>query len=101
MALVVYSGMVPMGLVGTPTGLKDLRGEPLMIGDIVTIFKGDYFDGTITCVVADNESHFIMGLKDASQRPDYDGWSVMRIKSCQHVINGESWPSWGFNFKEA
>lgn len=123
MKLGIYSGKCFQGIVGTPANLKDAGGERLYVGDIVLIHHDDYprsglpfatcdhltavVDGRYTTysdgkIVKHDGTMFVMGIKDIcdSCKLNSDKWFVTLVKSHKHVIDGEHWEAYGFNYKK-
>lgn len=115
----IYSGNCRQSDVGLATGIKDIDGNDLYTGDIVTLWHQTDWDDVaysrgITVVTSDqwqsysDGSHvektdalqfFVMGVKSVSIGEDKE-WLVKRVKSFNDVINGEHWKDYGFNFRE-
>lgn len=124
--LAVFSGKCLMALCGTDTGFKDMRGQPLLTGDIVCIFTvreyaqdgetwAEMYPNGLTAVVSDewtsysdgthqrkdgSPEFFVMGIKNVP----LDGpgvWRVMKVKGHEDVVSGEHWRSFGFNYAPA
>lgn len=115
----VYSGNCREGDVGTPTPLKDVRGEQLYVGDIVVVASVDSFGVSffygLSVVVSTKwtsynnglheindkpEEFFIMGIKDVNFMKEDSGWYIRKVKSYKDVIDGEHWSDFGFNYRE-
>ena len=122
-ALAVFSGKCMQGSCGQPVGFNDMGGSPLHVGDIVqtfTVIKRESEDGEwldmigdmLTVVVSDawtsfgdgrherkdgDESFFVMGIRTVPMG-DPGAWRVRLVKSHAHVIDGEHWPQYGFNY---
>lgn len=117
----VYSGKVRMGTLGQQTGITDIYGDLLRVGDIVVTFKDDPLTSVpsgLTVVVSDewtsysNGVHeqktefefFVMGIKKSIiAKLDDDNeeyWHVKRVKKWEDVIDGEHWSDYGFNYKK-
>lgn len=117
----VYSGTVRMGTLGQSTGIIDIYGDLLRVGDIVVSFKDDPSPAVpsgLTVVVSDewtsysNGVHkqkdefdfFVMGIKTTTiTMLDDDNekyWHVKRVKKWEDVIDGEHWSDYGFNYKK-
>lgn len=59
----LYYGSCCYGKCGTPTGLRDLYGESLFVGDVVKVFdKKKLVPDFISVVIEDNDKHSIWGI---------------------------------------
>lgn len=122
MKLGVYSGECFHGVVGTPTGLVDFKGDEMYVGDIVLLYHNDHPNTELhhssadhlTCVVDGryntySDGHiqqvdgtfFVMGIKNVCDHCELNGekWSVTVIKSHKDVVCGEHWDAFGFNYR--
>lgn len=77
------------GVLGTPTNLKDLRGEPLFVGDIVELITWSHKCRGDSIVVSPTGEPFI---KDWPNIYDDDGnsksWIVIKKKSYEDLAKG-------------
>lgn len=82
------------GTLGTPTNLKDLRGEPLFVGDVVELFTWSHKYRGDSIVVSPNGEPFI---KTWPNIYDNDGnsksWIVIKKKSYEDLAKGEVYRS--------
>lgn len=115
----VYSGECLQGVLGDPTDLKLITGEPLYVGDIVITSVIDELgactNNGLTAVVSDEfttysngtierkkeePKYFIMGIKNVDfMGKNKEEWGITRVKSYKDVIEGENWKDYGFNYK--
>ena len=51
------------GVVGTPTKMKDLRGEPLFVGDIVELYNSSWKNRGDSIIVDDHGDKFVRGIR--------------------------------------
>ena len=116
----IFSGSYCFCEVGIPTGEIDMHGKALFTGDIVQLWHGNYV-GTdleewlpssgLTAIVAeghqggieehsldDVSSPFTMGIVSVGVQGD--GWKVSIVKSHKDIIDGERFPSFGFNYRQ-
>lgn len=82
------------GVIGTQTKLKDVRGEQLFIGDVVTLVADETNYGK-WFVVQDNEHNhaFIMSIESdcRSDGKIAEDWIVIKEKSYKDLENGEKY----------
>lgn len=82
------------GTLGTPTNLKDLRVEPLFVGDVVELFTWSHKYRGDSIVVSPNGEPFI---KTWPNIYDNDGnsksWIVIKKKSYEDLAKGEVYRS--------
>lgn len=82
------------GTLGTPTNLKDLRGEPLFVGDVVELFTWSHKYRGDSIVVSPDGEPFI---KTWPNIYDNDGnsksWIVIKKKSYKDLEKGEVYRS--------
>ncbi len=108
------------GTIGSPTNMYDSDGNPLFVGDIVTIHHKDYPDKSVGFVCEENhkfahwtktENQYVMGIasiwnSDKFQQVTasiYDdnifeqidsiaeGWVVKKVKDFADLVIGEHW----------
>lgn len=108
------------GTIGSPTNMYDSDGNPLFVGDIVTIHHVDYLDKLVGFVCEENhkfahwtktENQYVMGIasiwnSDKFQQVTasiYDdnifeqidsiaeGWVVKKVKDFADLVIGEHW----------
>lgn len=117
----VYSGKCRKGTLGQSTGITDIHGDLLRVGDIVITFRDDPLAAVpsgLTVVVSDewisysngvhekkeNFEFFVMGIKNSTIAKLDDKnekyWHVKRVKKWEDVIDGEHWSDYGFNYKK-
>jgi hypothetical protein len=121
--LCVFSGKCLEGICGEDTGMKDMHGENLFVGDIVGVYT-ECSEGYLTInsgltVVVDGQytsysggntvktvqpDYFVMGIKSVQfEHKNNSGygtnWRVQKIKSFEDVIDREHWTAYGFNYK--
>jgi len=109
--MILKSGDCFQGEVGKPSGLTDVDGNELFIGDVVLVLNLDDYDishnrityqGGLNFVCQNNkdcgydEDMFVMGIKDLYQNHDGEitqdeEWKVFKVKSYKQVVNGEIW----------
>jgi len=109
--MILKSGECFQGEVGKPSGLTDVDGNDLYIGDIVLLLNLDDYDKShnrITCqcgleYVCQNskdcnydEDTFVMGIKSSYQNHNGeitqdDDWKVFKVKSYEDIVVGEKW----------
>lgn len=117
----IFSGSCCLCDIGIPTGEVDMHGENLYTGDIVQLWHGNYI-GTdleewlpssgLTAIVANQYQSYTDGsIKVVSEKPVFftmgiatEGiqggeWKVVLVKSHKDIVEGERFPSYGFNFK--
>ena len=84
------------GVIGTQTKIKDVRGEQLFIGDVVTLVANETNYGK-WFVVQDNEHNhaFIMSIEPdcRSDGKIAKDWIVIKEKSYKDLENGEKYGS--------
>lgn len=121
--LIILSQTVGMdgyhGTVGTPTNMLDTNGEPLFVGDLVTVHSKES-DKTVHFVCEENhkyakwtstERQYVMGIASiwnsntfkkanlsASDEDFYEkmddlskGWVVKKVKDFKDLVIGEHW----------
>lgn len=102
----IYSGKVCQGVCGTPCSRKDEYGKDLFVGDIVQLWRVDYRgtpeecsvpESGLTAIVQSDGDIFPMGIKGSWLVNDKD-WLVVKVKGHEHVVDGENWPDFGFNY---
>ena len=79
------------GKIGEPTKLKDSNGEPLFIGDIVTVFNDDIdiCVGFAPVTRAKDYGAIVCGIADDySEKRITDEWSVIKSIDWSAVRNG-------------
>lgn len=84
---------ISYGVIGTPTKLKDIRGESLSVGDVVTIVdrKVGINEGKHFVVSRDNHD-FIMSLSSyCRENGVITGYIVIKEKSYKDIKNGEKY----------
>jgi hypothetical protein len=108
------------GTVGTPTNMCDSNGNPLFVGDIVTMYHKDYPDKVVGFVCEENhqyahwtnnEQQYVMGIADvwnsikfnSISESIYDdailehinniseGWIIKKVKDFAELMVGEHW----------
>lgn len=117
----IYSGSCCKCDIGIPTKETDWNGNELFSGDIVQLWHGNYI-GTdceewlpssgLTAIVGQQyQSYsddsvklvnntprlFTMGISNTGVQGG--DWKVTLVKSHKDVVEGERFPSFGFNFK--
>lgn len=78
------------GIIGTPTKMKDNRGQQLFVGDIVLVIEKD--SGIIdTKIVCENDGkQFIMEIDDDIEDDGtINGWFVIKEKSYKDLYHKE------------
>lgn len=76
-----------MGIVGTPTKMKDQFGNQLYVGDVVYVEGGIYSE---EFVCENEEKQFVMGIAcKCKNNGEIDGWKVAKIKDYRDVKLGE------------
>lgn len=108
----ILSGKVRAGDVGEETSLLDAGGNPLFVGDIVSVVQvdemGNHCFSGLSAIVSDKwlsytdkESnrtpHFVMGLKCVDINTSTE-WIVYLAKSHKDVMVGEHWKEYGFSY---
>lgn len=116
----IFSGRYCFCDVGIPTGETDMHGNELFTGDIVQLWHGSYLGSDceewlpssgLTAIVAEGHEYgwpekpldsvgepFTMGIADCGVQ-DRD-WKVSLVKSHRDIVDGERFPSFGFNYRE-
>ena len=108
------------GTIGSPTNMCDSDGNPLFVGDIVTIHHVEYTDKSVAFICEENhefakwtskENQYVMGIasiwnSDKFQQVTasiYDdnifeqidsiaeGWVVKKVKDFADLVIGEHW----------
>lgn len=85
----------PYGEVGTPTNYKDINGEPLFVGDVVTASKDGKGDWECTIVRANLPNgvkcfvHGLIHYCDDKTGTVGNGWQILKKRSWQEIENGE------------
>lgn len=117
----VYSGQCRQGECGVKSGLKDINGDDLYVGDIVSTIHISNdgrpgYDYGLSCVVSDRwtsysdgthvensdaSKYFVMGIANVDFMADDTEWHVKRVKLWSDCVDGEHWPEFGFNYKRA
>lgn len=78
-----------IGIVGTPTKMKDQFGNQLYVGDVVYVEGGIYSE---EFVCENEEKQFVMGIAcDCKNNGEIDGWKVAKIKDYRDVKLGENY----------
>lgn len=84
------------GNIGDPTKMKDIRGESLFVGDVVTIISKENGINAGQKLVCESSSEFhgqhpfIMGIADCCKESgDVEDWIVIKEKSFTELENGE------------
>lgn len=109
-----------LGMVGTPTNMCDSHGNPLFIGDIVTMSHKDDTDKSVDFVCeedhkfakyTDNEKQFVMGIASIWNSDRFkkvtasiydevicdqiysisEDWIVNKVKDYAELVIGEKW----------
>lgn len=110
--MLVYSGKCRLGKVGDETPFTDVRGNKLVVGDIVVIYAEDYTAEGLTVVVSDEFTTYSDGthkIKEGPIKPFVMGiasidlekpneWRVLKVKDAADVVDGEHWKAYGFNY---
>lgn len=115
----VYSGGYRKGKCGVKSGLKDINGHELYVGDIVSTIHissdgrpgydyglsvvvsdhwTSYSDGTHVINI-DANKFFVMGIANVDFMAHDTEWHVKRVKFWRDCIDGEHWEDFGFNYK--
>lgn len=121
MSLKIFSGNCCMCDTGIPTGEKDIHGRELFTGDVVQLWhvncegtefeqmlpedgltaivaeQYSSFQGKAPEVINENPTPFTMGIKAIGVQGGK--WRVSLVKSHKHVVVGEHFPQFGFNYK--
>lgn len=108
------------GTVGTPTSMCDSYGNPLFIGDLVTMYHKDHTDKSVGFVCEENhgyanwtgeEKQYVMGIANIWNSERFkavtatiyddeileqidsisDGWTVTKVKDYAQLVIGEHW----------
>lgn len=108
------------GTVGTPTNMCDTNGNPLYVGDLVTMYHKDYPDKSIGFVCEENHSYakwteeenqYVMGIASIWNSERFkqvtariyddaiyeqidnisDGWIIKKVKDFAELVLGEHW----------
>lgn len=108
------------GTIGSPTNMCDSDGNPLFVGDIVTIHHKDYSDKSIGFVCEENhkfahwtktENQYVMGIASIWNSEKFkqvtasiyddsifeqidsiaEGWVVKKVKDFADLVIGEHW----------
>jgi hypothetical protein len=108
------------GAIGTPSNMCDSNGNPLFIGDIVTMFHKDYPDKSIGFVCEENhkyahwtntEYQYVFGIASIWNSETFkqvtatiyddtileeidnisQGWIVKKVKDFAELVVGEHW----------
>ena len=117
----VFSGSCCLCDVGIPTGELDMHGNELFTGDIVQLWHGNYVDtdleewlpsSGLTAIVAKQYQSYSDGsvdILDDGAKPLTMGianvgvqggeWKLSLVKSHKDLVEGERFPSFGFNFR--
>lgn len=117
----IYSGSCCLCDVGIDSGQEDMHGDRLFSGDIVQLWHGNYVDtdmeewlpsSGLTAIVGNQYQSYSDGSVDLiDESPDLftmgiancgiqnKDWKVSLVKSHKDVIEGERFPSYGFNYK--
>ena len=107
----VYSGECEHGECGKETALSDNAGNNLRVGDIVMVSSRNSIGGPWhhgLSVVVENRpllvgraispDFFVMGIASVDINTSEE-WVVTRVKKWEYVLDGESWPEYGFNYR--
>lgn len=81
-----------LGEIGKSTEMKDVHGERLFTGDVVTVVDDCSQNHGLAFVCEDNDGQFIMGLKDAclcGRLKKY--FTIIKEKSWRDLSNGEEY----------
>lgn len=83
------------GVVGTPTKMKDLRGEPLFVGDIVELYDSLWKNRGDSIIVDDHGDKFVQGIRyGCKDCGDIDhNYIVIKKKSYKDLEKGEVYRS--------
>lgn len=117
----IFSGSSCFCDTGMPANEEDMHGNDLFSGDIVQLWHGEYLgseseewmpssgltaivgrqyqsysNGTIE-TLTDKPRLFTMGIADNGIQNEE--WRVSLVKSHRHIIAGERFESYGFNYK--
>lgn len=78
----------PYGDVGAATGLTDIKGRQLYVGDVVGIqMQGDpLFHQSL--IVADQDESFVMGLRNTSSYKLTNKYKLTFVQSCTLLTPG-------------
>lgn len=98
----IYSGDVDCGEIGV-----EVR-PGLHTGDIILLRHGSHigtdnetwdWTDSLSAVVTDLETgeHYPMGIRSCGF--DHREWDVVIVKKWNHVVTGEHWPAYGFNYR--
>lgn len=83
------------GLLGTPTKMKDLRGEPLFVGDIVELYDSSWRNRGDSIIVDDHGDKFVQGIRMQCKNSgdiDHD-FIVIKKQSYKDLEKGEVYRS--------
>ena len=83
------------GVVGTPTKMKDLRGEPLFVGDIVELYDSSWKNRGDSIIVDDHGDKFVQGIRMGCKNSgeiDHD-FIVIKKQSYKDLATGEVYRS--------
>lgn len=109
--MILKSGKCFQGEVGKPSGLTDVDGNKLYIGDVVLLLNIDDYDRSHNRITSQfgleyvcqnskdcnyDEDIFVMGIKGSYQNHEGEitqdeEWDVFRVKSFVDVVEGETW----------
>lgn len=109
--MILKSGECFQGIVGKPSGLTDVDGKELYIGDVVLVLNIDDYDRSHNRITSQfgleyvcqnskdcsyDEDMFVMGIKGSYQNRDGEitqdeEWVVFKVKSFADVVEGETW----------
>lgn len=83
------------GVVGTPTKMKDLRGKPLFVGDIVELYDSSWRNRGDSIIVDDHGDKFVQGIRfNCENSGDIDHkYIVIKKKSYKDLEKGEVYRS--------
>lgn len=83
------------GLLGTPTKMKDLRGEPLFVGDIVELYDSSWRNRGDSIIVDDHGDKFVQGMRMQCKNSgdiDHD-FIVIKKQSYKDLAKGKVYRS--------
>ncbi|ADJ19370.1 hypothetical protein Acj133p023 [Acinetobacter phage 133] len=78
----------PYGDVGAATGLTDINGRQLYIGDVVSIQMQGEAKGRQSLIVADKDESFVMGLRTTSSYKLTNEYKLTFVQSCTLLTPG-------------
>lgn len=80
------------GLVGDETKMKDIRGEKLYVGDVVTHISDSGRNYGKTFIAQKDKECFVMGIKNDCKEDGmiFNGWKIIKEKSFEEVMHNET-----------